>query len=479
MNCSTSREKLQLLLDERLSEAEAAEVRGHLAGCQGCREQFEELDVLQRALGALPPVEPPADLLPRMKAAIRREAAETSLGGTAESPSPTWFRPGRWRAVAAVLMLGLGVALLIQERPTPRESASRDWAAGDDIDHPAPPLERRRLDTEGPVAKRKSAVAVVEEQSEDRDDIDGAPAPKEKNKGETKDAKVRSLLVAGENAADKKGDAKGSGKNPRPSAGVPVARPAPSPEGSKARRREKVAPGNDVRGGLNRPQGGVLGLANDSFASDEARGLYDLAVSSLEEAERRNAKKSLGKALEVQGDVSKAIDPVSKAPRDVVVVLRGDQAVARLKSWASREKLRLRDLPVASIAGKAGQGDASRRARSSGHPPQPVGGGGFKATKTGGPATKGRVFLLTVPESRLAALETSLESLGRQGVSLQRLSPPKRRSRATAEVSEAPAPTRRKTAPPSAPSAPKKASRRQDSKPTTVRILVVIPDAGR
>ena len=473
MNCSTAREQLQLLLDGRLTESEAADLQQHLAGCEGCREQFEEWKALQEALGALPPVEPPADLLPRMKAAVRREAAETSQGGgAAPSTVPGWFRPGRWRAVAAVLMLGLGVALLIHERPTRREVASGSWAAGDDVDHPARTLEEGRHDIHRSEPKTKAPAVVEEETEEDRDAIDRSSAPREKYEEKArKNARKSALYVTDADAADKRGASK--------RAGAPAEEAGPSSGSKKAGRRVQAPPGRGFLGGLKRPQGDVRGRANDSFASDEALGLYDLALARLAEAEKASVPKSGRVSLEVKNNASKAVDAVSKAPRDVVVVLRGDQALARLKSWAAGKKLDLRDLPVTPIKSGDGRRVPSGQAQTGNGPPPLGGGGEVKAPTAGGPATNGHVFLITVPEVRLAALEASLASLGKEGISLQRLTPRTERPKGPSKAGTSPAAKGRKEVPPSAPAAPKKLSRSQDSKARTVRLLLVVPNARR
>jgi hypothetical protein len=54
MNCTEARERLSPLLDGELGAAEAAEVRAHVAECEGCREHHAELAALVSTLRGAP-----------------------------------------------------------------------------------------------------------------------------------------------------------------------------------------------------------------------------------------------------------------------------------------------------------------------------------------------------------------------------------------------------------------------------------------
>ncbi len=470
MNCPESREKLQLLLDDQLAESEANALRRHLADCKACRRQFEEWESLKRELAELPPVTPPADLLPRMKAALRREAAETSAGGSPAPSSPSWLHPGRWRAVAALLMLGLGVALLIHERPTPREDAS-GWAAGDDEGSVDRSLELRREDPQ-PEPPAPSTGRVTFEETKDRKGTDRGEVPGGGEKAKTSDRKA--LIVTEENfgADDEDGAKKRGWKKPGSLADRPPQENAPA----TAADAPKLGTRRTTRGRAQRPRRGGLELENDSAVLDELAGLYALAFSRLEEAEKAKGNKWDGAVGASRPDERKVRDATSKAPRDVVIVLRGDEAVTRLMSWARQEKLALRDLPVTPIAAGGGPGGVSGGG-GTGAAPQPTSGGKLETPREGRGATKGRVFLVTVAETRLAALEKSLAGLGRQGVSLQRLSPLKRSVPTKSGAGTAPRRRSDKKTAPSAPARPEATAVKDRGEPKVVRILLVVPSS--
>jgi putative zinc finger protein len=96
MNCPQTREHLPDLLYGGLAPNVAAEVETHLAGCVGCRGEFDALKQVRQALDAVPPATAVVDL-PR----LYRVVAQTQER-----------RLRRWRRVA-ILFAGLAAALVL------------------------------------------------------------------------------------------------------------------------------------------------------------------------------------------------------------------------------------------------------------------------------------------------------------------------------------------------------------------------------
>lgn len=92
--------QLSAYLDGELAPAEMAEVRAHLADCDHCRAELEELRACKDLLARLRPIEPPPDL-------------ETSLlDGLSSSTRTSWFAwPRPAMALAAVALAGVLVAV--------------------------------------------------------------------------------------------------------------------------------------------------------------------------------------------------------------------------------------------------------------------------------------------------------------------------------------------------------------------------------
>lgn len=70
MECAKTRDRMQELLDGRLSAAEAAAARAHLEGCAECRRERELLSETWNLLLAAPALQ--ADLLPGVRRRLRR-----------------------------------------------------------------------------------------------------------------------------------------------------------------------------------------------------------------------------------------------------------------------------------------------------------------------------------------------------------------------------------------------------------------------
>jgi hypothetical protein len=68
-------ERIPELLAGTLSEADARELRDHLASCAGCADEAQAMERLWLGLGELPDEEPPADLGRRFAARLAQEIA--------------------------------------------------------------------------------------------------------------------------------------------------------------------------------------------------------------------------------------------------------------------------------------------------------------------------------------------------------------------------------------------------------------------
>ena len=79
-------EDLSALLDGELDDEAAASVRSHLGTCRQCAEELDRLSRAREALRLLAPVDPPAGLVERFGARIRRYlrimAGVAAVGGT-------------------------------------------------------------------------------------------------------------------------------------------------------------------------------------------------------------------------------------------------------------------------------------------------------------------------------------------------------------------------------------------------------------
>lgn len=132
-------DEIQDLLDGRLDPAREAEARAHLAACDTCRAEWQQLAWLKTRLrGMAGTVTTPTDLDATIRAAIDREAREQTsphdvTPSASRPPTPVSEPPRRvWRvgrviaaAIAALLLLAIGSGLWWRIRPpTPTEVAS-------------------------------------------------------------------------------------------------------------------------------------------------------------------------------------------------------------------------------------------------------------------------------------------------------------------------------------------------------------------
>ena len=111
MRCGKAQKRLGTYMDGALQQSGAAEVEGHLARCEACKQKLETLQRLQALLGGLaaPPV--PEGFAFRVVAQARKNSRPSSL---TKEPFPTmrlWLPVARAAALAAAALLGLYVGL--------------------------------------------------------------------------------------------------------------------------------------------------------------------------------------------------------------------------------------------------------------------------------------------------------------------------------------------------------------------------------
>jgi Putative zinc-finger len=102
--CDDVRAKLTAYLDGELEDDRGSAIRGHLRGCEACRNMAADEAALRDGLRALPPLDPPHALWTNIQ---RRLAAEE----VADADRPAWRRAIarfglRWRPLAPQLALG-------------------------------------------------------------------------------------------------------------------------------------------------------------------------------------------------------------------------------------------------------------------------------------------------------------------------------------------------------------------------------------
>lgn len=113
MDCVAVQDRLDRAVREPLGAAERAAIEAHAATCRACADTLADIVALAPTVAALPRELPaPADSLTRIRARTSPRAPRVAV--------PVWALPA-----AAVLILGLGTALLVRVPKT---------------DAPAPPL---------------------------------------------------------------------------------------------------------------------------------------------------------------------------------------------------------------------------------------------------------------------------------------------------------------------------------------------------
>ena len=159
MNCRRISDQLSAYLDDELSSRDAERVREHLETCPECRRLLDEIRRTVDALKALPSIEAPGDLQPRI------------MAGVAETPAePRPVRVARWRAlwpVAAAIAIAAVIMLLNGPRKAPRPIADQEGAAAKQ-DRTVAMAPKDEVRTQEKSAYERPAAFAAEKAPEDR-----------------------------------------------------------------------------------------------------------------------------------------------------------------------------------------------------------------------------------------------------------------------------------------------------------------------
>src|SRR5262245_31295967 len=99
--CDQARRLFGAYWDDEVTQAEREWLEAHLAGCPGCRQQYEQLTRTLEAVGSLPRTDVVADLPERALAAARRASAVPDRIAVVPA-KPLWIPV---TATAALLLL--------------------------------------------------------------------------------------------------------------------------------------------------------------------------------------------------------------------------------------------------------------------------------------------------------------------------------------------------------------------------------------
>jgi len=107
-DCDPVRRLFGAYWDDEVTQAEREWLEAHLAGCPGCRQQYEQFTRTLEAISSLPRTETAADLPERVLAAARRS---TPVPDRVIVPVPASARWAPVAAAAAVLIVGAATLL--------------------------------------------------------------------------------------------------------------------------------------------------------------------------------------------------------------------------------------------------------------------------------------------------------------------------------------------------------------------------------
>lgn len=119
MDCRKVRQELSAYIDGVLGEPQLQQLEAHLKGCPHCATEVEELREVVGMVRALGDITPPEEFRGQVMARIKTEAGDvavtagdTAAYGAGDGILMHFARRGQFIAVAAVLVLGIGVSVL-------------------------------------------------------------------------------------------------------------------------------------------------------------------------------------------------------------------------------------------------------------------------------------------------------------------------------------------------------------------------------
>lgn len=114
MNCQKVRENLSAYLDGELNKAEASSLAAHLLTCNNCRQEWEQLKMINALWQELPEIEPPPNFMQGLSEKLAAATAETAKPPLWERARRITQRPWyKFAAVAAVFGMALGISTLL------------------------------------------------------------------------------------------------------------------------------------------------------------------------------------------------------------------------------------------------------------------------------------------------------------------------------------------------------------------------------
>ena len=119
MACERNIERIQELVDGTLGAIRQAELEQHLAQCPACRGLKEDLEKIRDAAAALPVLAPPDGAWLQIAGRLRQEGRLQQTAPVAAARP----RPYTWLAIAATLVLALGLPAVVLYRSTPSSPA--------------------------------------------------------------------------------------------------------------------------------------------------------------------------------------------------------------------------------------------------------------------------------------------------------------------------------------------------------------------
>jgi hypothetical protein len=121
MPCQKHKDLLERWWNDRLTEAERAELEIQLSGCEDCRRELEGSRELWELMGFVPVPEPSGEMQVQFNAML--ESYKATDGAKRKTPVGLWrqfmVRPGMAAAFSGVVLLGgMGLGLLINKPKT-------------------------------------------------------------------------------------------------------------------------------------------------------------------------------------------------------------------------------------------------------------------------------------------------------------------------------------------------------------------------